>query len=314
MVERAYRELEGCGYSRTTLRTLNLVLAKAFVEQVGRTLAARKPRESDDVRPVWSLAEARRFGDHVVDDRLYPLWRLLLVSGLRRGELCGLRCGDLRPTLQGFLLEPSGHPGHGRPARADKVASKYSCTSWMATAPSPTAEATLFVDRCRTSPTANTPGRLVSRGSGGRSVAQPCPVRAVSASRPVRMNPRSSRATLSGSHSVCGVAPMRTKRASASRVSVVPVTESRIVSDSSRRSPAPFTTSVWGRTSMRSVAWISSTRYADILSARDEPRTSMVTRRAYLARCSAACPAELAAPTTNTCLPAIARASVTAAP
>jgi len=57
MVERAYRELEGCGYSRTTLRTLNLVLAKAFVEQVGWTLGARKPRESDKERPVWSLAE-----------------------------------------------------------------------------------------------------------------------------------------------------------------------------------------------------------------------------------------------------------------
>jgi integrase len=102
MIECAYRELEGRGYSRTTLRTLNLVLAKAFVEQVGRTLGARKPRKSDGVRPVWSLAEARRFGGHVVGDRLYPLWRLMLVSGLRRGELCGLRCGDLEP-LQGTL-------------------------------------------------------------------------------------------------------------------------------------------------------------------------------------------------------------------
>ncbi|PRY18877.1 tyrosine-type recombinase/integrase [Pseudosporangium ferrugineum] len=102
MVERAYRELEGCGYSRTTLRTLNLVLAKAFEEQVGRTLGAPNPRESDKERPVWSLDEARRFGDHVADDRLYPLWRLLLVTGLRRGELCGLRCGDLEP-LQGTL-------------------------------------------------------------------------------------------------------------------------------------------------------------------------------------------------------------------
>jgi integrase len=102
MVERAYRELERCGYSRTTLRTLNLVLAKAFADQVGRTLGARKPRETDNLRPVWSLTEARRFGNHVADDRLYPLWRLLLVTGLRRGELCGLRCGDIEP-LQGTL-------------------------------------------------------------------------------------------------------------------------------------------------------------------------------------------------------------------
>jgi integrase len=102
IVERAYRALEAAGYSRTTLRTLNLVLAKAFDEQTGRRLNARKSRESDDERPVWTLAESRRFADHVREDRLYPMWRLLLVSGLRRGELCALRCGDLEPG-QGTL-------------------------------------------------------------------------------------------------------------------------------------------------------------------------------------------------------------------
>jgi integrase len=85
------------------LRTLNLVLAKAFVEQIRPDPGARKPRESDDERPVWSLAEAQRFGDHVVGDRLYPMWRLLLVSGLRRGELRGLWCGDVEP-VQGTLM------------------------------------------------------------------------------------------------------------------------------------------------------------------------------------------------------------------
>ncbi|MEV4351402.1 hypothetical protein AB0J83_43655 [Actinoplanes sp. NPDC049596] len=90
MVERAYRELEGCGYSHNPAE-VEFVLAKAFVEQAGRTLGVRKPRDSDKERPVWSPAEARRFGDHVGGDRPYPLWRLLLVTGLRRGELCGLR-------------------------------------------------------------------------------------------------------------------------------------------------------------------------------------------------------------------------------
>jgi integrase len=99
MTERAYRDLEAAGYSRTTLRTLNLVLAKAFGEQTGRTLGARKPRESDDPHPVWTLAEARRFGEYVQCDRLYPLWRLLLMTGLRRGELCGLMWRDLEPNL-----------------------------------------------------------------------------------------------------------------------------------------------------------------------------------------------------------------------
>jgi hypothetical protein len=65
MTERAYQQLEALGYSRTTLRTLNLVLAKAFGEQTGRTLGARKPRESDEVHPVWTLAEARCFLSYV---------------------------------------------------------------------------------------------------------------------------------------------------------------------------------------------------------------------------------------------------------
>jgi hypothetical protein len=39
MVEHAYRELEAVGYSRSTLRTLHLILSKAFREQVGRIWA-----------------------------------------------------------------------------------------------------------------------------------------------------------------------------------------------------------------------------------------------------------------------------------
>jgi hypothetical protein len=58
MAERAYRDLEAAGYSRSTLRTLDLVLAKAFAAQTGRALGAHKPRESDEVRPVWTLVEA----------------------------------------------------------------------------------------------------------------------------------------------------------------------------------------------------------------------------------------------------------------
>jgi integrase len=99
MVEHAYRQLEAAGYSRTSLRTLDLVLSKAIGEQTGRTLGTRKPRQPDDVHAVWTLAEARRFLDHVGGDRLYPTWRLLLITGLRRGELCGLQWSDLEPDL-----------------------------------------------------------------------------------------------------------------------------------------------------------------------------------------------------------------------
>src|SRR2546427_12682974 len=45
----------------------------------------------------------------------------------------------------------------------DHAARKYSWTSWIAVAPSPTADATRLTERQRASPTANTPGMLVSK-------------------------------------------------------------------------------------------------------------------------------------------------------
>lgn len=44
---------------------------------------------------AWSEADAGRFLDSVAGDRMYPLWRLALATGMRRGELCGLRWGDV---------------------------------------------------------------------------------------------------------------------------------------------------------------------------------------------------------------------------
>jgi integrase len=44
---------------------------------------------------TWNADELRTFLDHVHDDRLYAAWRLLAQTGMRRGELLGLRWRDL---------------------------------------------------------------------------------------------------------------------------------------------------------------------------------------------------------------------------
>lgn len=44
---------------------------------------------------MWPADEARRFLDSVADDRLVALWTLALHTGLRRGELAGLRWRDV---------------------------------------------------------------------------------------------------------------------------------------------------------------------------------------------------------------------------
>jgi hypothetical protein len=84
------------------------------------------------------------------------------------------------------------------------------CSMLAEVAPSPTAAATLLMLPARTSPTANTPGRLLSSMWGGRDDGQRAfPSRSTldCRSRPVRMKPLSSRARRPCSQLVFGEAP-----------------------------------------------------------------------------------------------------------
>src|SRR6266852_4531086 len=96
------------------------------------------------------------------------------------------------------LIEVGADVAHLAPSRT--AVSRWACTNRTAMAPSPTAVAHRLVDPERTSPTAKTPGTFVSSKL------------AVLAATPVRMNPSSSRATTSSSHSVHGLAPRNRNR------------------------------------------------------------------------------------------------------
>jgi integrase len=50
----------------------------------------KRPRVQTKVMTAWSTAEARSFLAAAAEDRLAAAWSLLLVRGLRRGELAGL--------------------------------------------------------------------------------------------------------------------------------------------------------------------------------------------------------------------------------
>ncbi len=55
----------------------------------------RGPRFEAKEMTAWSVEECRRFLDGTSDDRLSALWLLALNSGMRRGELAGLRWQDV---------------------------------------------------------------------------------------------------------------------------------------------------------------------------------------------------------------------------
>jgi integrase len=52
---------------------------------------ADPPRVLAPELKVWDSAQMRKFLASVRDDRLYAAWLLLATTGVRRGELLGLR-------------------------------------------------------------------------------------------------------------------------------------------------------------------------------------------------------------------------------
>jgi integrase len=86
-------------------RILHRALADAVrwnLVAVNPASATRAPRGEQKEMTVWRADEARRFLDAIANDRLVALWTLGLHTGLRRGELAGLRWSDV--DLEGATL------------------------------------------------------------------------------------------------------------------------------------------------------------------------------------------------------------------
>ncbi len=88
--------------SPTTVRYCHRLLRRALQDALRWGLIDRNPcdavdapRPADTEMSVWSPPEVRRFLAFVDDDRLAAMWRLFLATGMRRGEIAGLRWIDL---------------------------------------------------------------------------------------------------------------------------------------------------------------------------------------------------------------------------
>jgi integrase/DNA-directed RNA polymerase subunit RPC12/RpoP len=90
------------GLSAQTIRHVHAVLHRALRDAVRWGLISRNPIESADPPRVssaremhtWNPEQLEAFLTFTEADRLHALWQLLALTGMRRGEACGLRWSD----------------------------------------------------------------------------------------------------------------------------------------------------------------------------------------------------------------------------
>lgn len=111
----------GCrGLAPASRMVIFAVLKRALNDAVGWNKLSRSPATKvKGPRPeqtrvmAWSPAELTRFLNHVTNDRLTALWRLGAMTGMRRGELCGLRWQDVDLEASTLRVEQQALPTPG---------------------------------------------------------------------------------------------------------------------------------------------------------------------------------------------------------
>jgi len=111
-LDRLYADLLKTGLRRRTgglsprsVRYLHVTVSKALSDAVDRDILQRnvatkaKPPRAKDTKPPevawWIPSQLGKFLALTADEPLGPLFRLAGLSGMRRGEVCGLQWGDL---------------------------------------------------------------------------------------------------------------------------------------------------------------------------------------------------------------------------
>lgn len=122
-LNRFYRELADAGASPRLVRYCHAILHRAFKLAVKWRLATYNPAANADPpavpRKEMQTLDAdgiRRLLDAAQGDRLYPLWLLAVATGMRRGELCGLKWEDVDFEGGAVIVRRNLVMVNGRPA------------------------------------------------------------------------------------------------------------------------------------------------------------------------------------------------------
>jgi integrase len=101
-VQRLINQKAREGLSPRSIEYIHTTLSKALNAAVDADLARKNvaarmqlPQKRHSEKKVLTAEEVRRFFETAVGDRFYALYVVALTTGLRRGELLGLKWGDL---------------------------------------------------------------------------------------------------------------------------------------------------------------------------------------------------------------------------
>ncbi|HVC35336.1 MAG TPA: site-specific integrase, partial [Chloroflexota bacterium] len=126
-IQELYRVKLESGLSSTTVNDVHRVLHRALVYAVKLGLVARNvcdatepPKRRRPEMATWTPAECLRFLATAQDNRYHPLFATAIYSGLRQGELLGLRWTDVdldagTLTVQQTLEKAGTAPRFGTP-------------------------------------------------------------------------------------------------------------------------------------------------------------------------------------------------------
>jgi integrase len=111
LLESGRRNKRGGPLSPASVRYVHRVLRKAFGDAVRKGTLVRNPasladppKDSAEVdgseMHVWTAAELARFLAAISEERLFPAYHLAACTGMRRGEILGLRWADVDLTAK----------------------------------------------------------------------------------------------------------------------------------------------------------------------------------------------------------------------
>jgi integrase len=130
MLNALYQQLLARGIGLRTVQYVHATIRKALNDAVRWGLLVRNPaHHATAPRPhrtelrTWSAAELRSFLEFVCGDRLYAAWQLAAFTGMRRGEVLGLRWADLDLdagwlSVRQTLVVVDNHPQVSEPKTA----------------------------------------------------------------------------------------------------------------------------------------------------------------------------------------------------